>query len=110
MGDGRSPIGNLVTDESEAGEILQASLGDDKIEHTFTLRVPTATQAGDIADMDKLETFVRTTVGWAARSFFYTDSAGTSYEVNLLTNGSELEPTRRHVNVNQYSFRFREVV
>lgn len=106
-GDGRSPIGNVVTDESESGEIMQASLGDEKYEHTFTFQIPTATQAGNTADLAKLHTFVITTIAWAARSFYFTDGAGTSYQVKLLN--TDLEPSKRFVSYNQYTFRFREV-
>lgn len=107
LSDGRSPIGNVVTDESESGEPMQASLGSDKYEHTFTVQVPTTTQAGNTADVTKLHTFIQTTVGWMARTFYYTDSNSNSYAVKLMN--TDLEPTRRLATHNQYVFRLREV-
>ncbi len=104
--DGLTVIANVVKQESSAGEILQASLGDDKKEHQFTAQVSTATEAGDTVDVDKLLTFCSTTIGWGARSFLFTDSFGTTVTVKLITAG--LPVSKRHANFNEYVFEFRE--
>jgi len=108
MSDGESVIGNVLTDETQSGEIMQTSLGDDKTEHTFTCLVPTTDPAsGDLVYVGSLKTFISTTIGWAARTFYYTDSFGVSYAVKLLS--TSVTPSKRHVNYNRYTFKFREV-
>lgn len=107
INDGRSIVANVVKDESFAGEILQASVGADKGEHKFTCQVPTADPAnGNDVWVDDLLTFCSETIGWAARSFIFTDTFGDSFTVKLITAG--LIPTKRHVNYNEYMFEFRE--
>lgn len=105
--DDRYPSANQDIEETETREIMTTSHGDDIYEQTFTCQVPTATQSGDTVDVDKLTTFVTTTIGWALRAFYYTDSSGTSYRVKLLTNN--LKPSKKYVNYNEYTFTLREV-
>lgn len=80
-----SPVGNTVTEVSEYGEVFTRSMGADWIEIPFGFIVPSATQAGNTADKSKVETFLGTTVGWGARPFYYTDSAGTARKVKCLS-------------------------
>ncbi len=107
LSDVRVPIANQISDETETGEIMAVSLGDDKYEQTFTCQVPKATQAGNEADTAKLLTFVSTTIGWSLRPFYYTNSDGTSYQVKLLN--TDLKPSNVYVNYYEYVFTLREV-
>ena len=105
--DVRVPIANQITDETEAGEIMSASLGDDKYEQTFTVQVPKATQTPPEADITTLLAFVSTTIGWAARPFWFTNSDSVSYLVKLLN--TDLKPSNVYVNYLEYVFTLREV-
>ncbi len=105
--DTRDPIANQATDETESKEIMAVSLGADVYEQTFTVQVPKATQAGNAVDVAKLLSFVSTTIGWSLRTFFFTNSDGTSYEVKLLN--ADLKPSNVYVNYYEYVLKLREV-
>ena len=104
--DTRVPTANCIVDESEDGDPQQMDLGDDKFNQTFTVQVPIATQAGNTADITKLDTFIRTTVNWAANPFYFTNADGTSYQVKCMNTALDYKP---YPNYREYVLHLREV-
>lgn len=100
-------VGNQESDESEYGEILTKSYGNNYRVFPLTVQVPIATQSGNLVDKTKLETFINTTVNFTKRPFYYTDSNGTSYKVKLVDKS--LKCDRDYVSYRQYKLTLREV-
>jgi hypothetical protein len=76
------------SDESDYGEILTRSRGTGYYEtYPFTFIVPIADQGGNTADVLKITTFVKTTVAFSARPFYYTPrDSSTPIKVKIINN------------------------
>jgi len=101
-------VGNQESDESEYGEMFTLSFGDNYRIFPLTILVPIATQAGNVADVGKIETFFGTTVDFSRRAFYYTDPDNVSYQVKLVDK--TLKAERDYVSYRQYRLTLREVL
>jgi len=106
-GDLEQPAGNQITDESEYGEIMTRSRGTNYSIFPFTFQVQNTTQTAPTPDVDKINTFFKTTVNFSQRPFYYTDYNSVEHKVKFI--GKKLDWKQAGPNYQKVRLLLREV-